>query len=69
LIPFFSHDTGRYHEEKMMSGILENKMPMPAGTSFSKNAPWEFTLCKHTSKYTKKNLGGFNISALIHVTQ
>jgi hypothetical protein len=24
-----------------------------------KNALWDFTLYKHTSKYTKKNLGGF----------
>jgi hypothetical protein len=25
---------------------------------FFKNAPWDFMLCKHTSKYTIKNLRG-----------
>jgi hypothetical protein len=48
-------------EKKTTKGILKNKMSKLVGVSFFQNAPWNFTLYKHTYKYTKKNLKCFYI--------
>lgn len=47
--------THRVQKKNNLEDFIKWNTHMP----FFKNAPWDFMLCNHTSKYTIKNLRGF----------